>query len=259
MQLFDSHTHLNDPQLWNQVDYYLQQAQKYNVQKLAVVGSDAQLNQRALTLAKQHSQIHAVIGWHPEAAAFFNLSQQKQLVEDIQSPKVVAIGEIGLDYYWEQNPEPRVQQKAFIEQLEIAQQYHLPVNIHTREAWADTYQILRRHPVAAGMVMHSFNGSLAWLDKFLALGCYVSFSGVVSFKNATAVQLAAQNVLLQRLLLETDAPYLAPEPQRGELNQPAYTYFVAQAIANYRVLPLNIVAQHTFKNACEVYQIHDKN
>ncbi|UQS84052.1 TatD family hydrolase [Bombilactobacillus thymidiniphilus] len=256
MKIFDTHTHLNDDPLWDQVPDYLQTAEQLSVDKMAIVGSNQKFNQRAVQLAQQYANLYAVIGWHPEDADAYD---EPALSEQLQQKKVVAIGEIGLDYHWEQNPSAKEQHAVFIQQLELAQQNSMPVNIHTRDALADTYEILRQHPVAHGMIMHSFNGSLYWLDKFLELGCYISYSGVVSFKNAPEVRQAALQTPLDRILVETDAPYLTPEPHRGEKNQPAYAHYVAQAVAQTKNIPLATLAQATWENAHKVYQVNDKN
>ncbi|NVY96349.1 TatD family hydrolase [Lactobacillus sp. DCY120] len=259
MRFFDAHTHLNDPHFAGQTVVYLQQAQELGVQEMAIVGSNAQFNQSALELARQYSGLHAVIGWHPEFAAQVTPQVLAELEQELADPAAVAVGEIGLDYHWEENPTPAIQEAAFVQQLELAQQLQLPVNIHTRDAFADTYRILQAHPVATGMIMHSFNGSVEWLNRFLDLGCYVSYSGVVSFKNAPEVREAAQQTPLERLLVETDAPYLTPEPHRGEANQPGYTRYVAAAIARTRGVELATIAQQTLKNTREVYQLNDKD
>ncbi|UQS82303.1 TatD family hydrolase [Bombilactobacillus folatiphilus] len=259
MQIFDTHTHLNDDPLWDQTPQYLQQAQQLGVIQMAIVGSNAKFNQRALQLARHYEPLFAVLGWHPEDSAHYDKQEQERLITQLQDPKAVAIGEIGLDYHWSQNPEPKIQQAVLIQQLELAQQFHLPVNIHTREAMADTYAILKDHLPDKGVIMHSFNGSEAWLAKFLELGCYISYSGVVSFKNAPEVRQAAIKTPLNRLLVETDAPYLTPEPHRGELNQPAFSRFVLEAIANCRDESLEHLAQVTYQNAHEVYGLNEKN
>lgn len=259
MKIFDSHTHLNDDPFWGQTPTFLQQAQDLDVVEMAIVGSNTQLNERALQLAQSYPQLFAVIGWHPEDSAHFDAAAQKKLLQQLQDPRAIAIGEIGLDYHWEQNPTPQVQQAVFIQQLQLAQQLHLPVSIHTRDALEDTYAILKQHWPAHGVIMHSFNGSVAWLDKFLALGCYISYSGVVSFKNAPEVRAAAVQTPLDRLLVETDAPYLTPEPHRGEMNQPAFSRFVVEAVANCRQESVATIAAQTYQNAHEVYDLNGKN
>lgn len=260
MEFFDSHTHLNDPAFWGQTDEYLRRANQLDVNEMAIIGSNKQFNDRAMLLAKKYPQLHAVVGWHPEFAQDYGQKQEQELIAQIKDPRAVAIGEIGLDYHWEHDPEPKKQQALFERQLDLAEQYHMPVAVHTRDAFADTYDILKkRHMDRYGLIMHSFNGSVDWFNKFLDLGFYVSYSGVVSFKNAPEVRESAKATPLDRLLIETDAPYLTPVPHRGTQNEPAYVRYVATAIAQCRDLPLTTIAHHTFKNAHEVYQLDDKN
>ena len=259
MKIFDAHTHLNDDPFAGKIDYYLQRAAALDVKEMAIIGSNAQFNQSALTLAQQYRQLHAVVGWHPEFAAAYNQSAEQELIQQLQLPEVIAIGEIGLDYHWPQNPAAQVQQRVFAQQLDLAQQYRLPVNIHTRDAFADTYAVLQAHYPHFGVIMHSFNGPLDWLEKFLDLGCYISYSGVVSFKNAPEVRLAAQHTPAERLLVETDAPYLTPEPYRGQQNEPAFTHFVAAAVAKCRHESLEQIAALTWKNTHEVYRLNEKD
>ncbi|RHW47781.1 hydrolase TatD [Bombilactobacillus bombi] len=259
MKIFDSHTHLNDEPFAGKTDYYLQRAQALDVLEMAIIGSNKLFNQTAIELAQKYPQLHAVIGWHPEFTNEYNLTAEQELIAQLQLDEVIAIGEIGLDYHWPQNPQPAQQKELFARQLDLAEQYQLPVNIHTRDAFADTYEVLKAHQPHYGVIMHSFNGPLTWLSKFLDLGCYISYSGVVSFKNAPDVRAAAQNTPANRLLVETDAPYLTPEPHRGEQNEPGFTHYVAAAVAQCRQETLEQVAANTWKNAHEVYRLNEKN
>lgn len=259
MKIFDAHTHLNDDLFADKIDYYLQHAEELDVREMAIIGSNAKFNQSALALAQRYTQLHAVVGWHPEFAEDYNQLTERELIQQLQLPEVIAIGEIGLDYHWNENPAAKVQCSLFARQLDLAQQYQLPVNIHTRDAFADTYTILKSHYPRFGVIMHSFNGSLEWLEKFLELGCYISYSGVVSFKNAPEVRLAAQNTPAERLVVETDAPYLTPEPYRGQQNEPAFTHFVADAVAKCRNESLEQIADITWDNTHEVYHLNEKD
>jgi len=253
MKIFDTHTHLNDPAFAGNTQQYIDNAKELDVDEMAIIGSNEEFNIEAIRLAQNYQELHAVVGWHPEFSKEYN---EEQLVNQIQLPEVVAIGEIGLDYHWEEDPDPKIQQKVLIQQLDIAQQYNMPVSIHCRDAFDDMYSILKNHDMSkSGIIMHSFNGNLDWLNKFLDLGLWISYSGVVSFKNAPEVQESAKNTPLDRLLVETDAPYLTPEPYRGRPNQPAYTRYVVDAIAKYKGITPNEVAEHTFNNAHKVYNL----
>lgn len=253
MKIFDTHTHLNDPAFSGNTQQFIDNAKELDVDEMAIIGSNEEFNIEAIRLAQNYQPLHAVIGWHPEFAKEYN---EEQLVNQIKLSEVVGIGEIGLDYHWEEDPEPKIQQKVLIQQLDVAQQYNMPVSIHCRDAFDDMYQILKNHDMSkSGIIMHSFNGDVEWLNKFLDLGLWISYSGVVSFKNAPEVHESAKETPLDRLLVETDAPYLTPEPYRGHTNQPAYTRYVVDAIAKYKGITPDEVAEHTFNNAHQVYNL----
>lgn len=255
MELFDSHTHLNDKPFAGATERYLKQARDLGVTKMAIVGSDRTLNQGALDLAAKYPELSAIVGWHPEFVQDYNQTIEAELVQQLQRPEVVALGEIGLDYHWDKDHHP-AQQKLFQHQIEMAQTYDLPISVHSRDALGDTYRILKAsHVERTGGIMHSFNGTPEWAAKFLDLGMMISFSGVVSFKNAPDVHAAAKVIPADRLLVETDAPYLAPEPYRGKQNEPGYTRYVAEAVAKLRDVPVEEIAAATFANAKRIFKV----
>lgn len=255
MEIFDSHTHLNDDAFAGQAKEYIAQAKKLDVTQMAIVGSDEKLNQKALELAQNYDELFAIIGWHPESARDFDDAAKQHLIEQLKEPKVVAVGEIGLDYHWDTSYND-IQKEVFKQQIQIAKDVDLPISIHTRDAFEDTYQILKEVGLPdSGAIMHSFNGDPKWMEKFLDLGAMISFSGVVSFKNAPDVHASAKVVPLDRMLVETDAPYLTPEPHRGEQNQPGYTRYVVEAIAKLRDVSVSDIAEATFNNAHRIFRI----
>ncbi|WP_125607893.1 TatD family hydrolase [Lapidilactobacillus bayanensis] len=257
MKIFDSHTHLNDEAFAGQEALYVQRAEQLGVVKMAMVGSNAILNAGALRLASEFRQLYAIIGWHPEDAKDFDQVAEQQLREQLRLPKVIAVGEIGLDYHWDTSPR-EVQCEVFRQQLAIAKDYHLPVSIHTREALQDTYDILKAAQLPAGqIVMHSFNAESKWVKPFLDLGAYLSYSGVVTFKNAAYLRESLQQTPLDKLLVETDAPYLTPMPYRGKMNEPGYTYYVVEGIAKALGLPTATIAQQTYRNTLKVFHLED--
>lgn len=263
-KIYDSHTHLNDDAFYNDVPAFEDRACHYGVTEMNMVGSNAVLNERALKLAHQYDNLHAIIGWHPEDIRFYNENVEDQLIADLRDPAVVGVGEIGLDYFNDQRSPHFRQQEVFARQLEIARQLHLPVSIHVRDALADAYPILRdSHINEFGGVMHSFNGSPEWAEKFMDLGMYISFSGVVSFGSAEQVQRSAQAVPLERMMVETDAPYLTPSPYRGKQNEPAFTKFVVDAIAKLKQVDAERVAYRTYHNAANLFlgqkELHEQN
>lgn len=258
MKLFDSHTHLNDEPFQADLDAYNMNAKELDVVKIANVGSDYKLNDGAIQLANKYENMYAIIGWHPESADQYDEKAERYLLENIKKEKVVAIGEIGLDYHWEQNPSKEIQKETFIKQLKLANEHHMPVSIHVRDAYEDAYEIFKSLDLSnSKIIMHSFNGEPEMMKKFLDLGFYISFSGVVSFKNAKEVHESAKVVPLDRMLIETDAPYLTPEPYRGKQNQPAYTRYVLEAIAKLREESIDDIAEATYKNALGIFGINE--
>ncbi|MBA5255621.1 TatD family hydrolase [Enterococcus hirae] len=257
--IFDSHTHLNAEQFNDDIPETIERAKELGVTKMAVVGFNTPTIEKSLQLSHDYSNIYSIIGWHPTEAGSYTKDIEKKLQEQLTMPKVVALGEIGLDYYWMEDPK-EVQAEVFRRQIAIAKEMNLPISIHTREALADTYQILKEEDIRdIGGIMHSFSGDFEWAKRFLDLGMHISFSGVVTFKKAQDVQEAATHVPLDRLLVETDAPYLAPVPYRGKRNEPGYTRYTVEKIAELRNLPIEEVALQTWKNAHRLFRIAEND
>lgn len=253
--IYDSHTHLNDEAFYDDVPAFIDRAAHYGVTEMNIVGSNEILNERALALGHRYANLHPLIGWHPEDIAAWNVETKQILRQQLNDRIVVGIGEIGLDYYNDEHSPHDQQWEVFREQLDWAREMNLPVSIHCRDALADTYEILKESHVGEfGGVMHSFNGSAAWAEKFLSLGMAISFSGVVSFKRATEVHEAAVAVPLDRMLVETDAPYLTPQPYRGKQNEPGFTKFTVDSIANLKQVAAEKVAYQTFNNARQLFK-----
>ncbi|GLB47232.1 TatD family hydrolase [Philodulcilactobacillus myokoensis] len=256
MKIFDSHTHLNDDDLIQNAGGYVKHAKKLGVVQMNIAGSDAKMNANAIKLAHQYNHVYATIGFHPESIYEYNDEQKELLKHQLSDPKVVCIGEIGMDYH-ENKTKHKPQKFGFRHQLELAKEFDLPVQIHTRNAFSDTYQILKDENIHKG-VIHSFNGNPEWLDKFLNLGFYVSYSGVASFKNAHDVHASIKRTPLDRMMVETDAPCLAPVPFRGQQNEPAYTLYTLEAVARYLDVNPDEVAKATYQNAINLFGL-DRN
>lgn len=253
--IFDTHTHLNAEQFQDEIEETIVRAKELGVTQMAVVGFDTPTIEKSLELSQNYDGIYSIIGWHPTEAGSYTNEIEKRLYEQLTRPKVVALGEIGLDYYWMEDPK-EVQAKVFKRQIEIAKEFNLPISIHTRDAMEDTYTILKEAGIKdIGGIMHSFSGDGEWAKKFLDLGMHLSFSGVVTFKKALEVKEAAQVVPLDRLLVETDAPYLAPVPFRGKRNEPGYTKYVVDEIAALREMSVEEVAVQTTQNARRLFKI----
>lgn len=256
--IFDTHTHLNAEQFAQEIPQAVARASENDVRKMAVVGFDSASIAKSLELNQEYAGIYSIIGWHPTEAGSYTPTIEQQLEQQLTQSKVVALGEIGLDYYWMEDP-AEVQEKVFRRQLALAREHNLPVSIHTRDALADTYRILKDEQVAkTGGIMHSFSGSLEWAERFLDLGMYLSFSGVVTFKKAVDVQEVAQKIPLERMLVETDAPYLAPVPFRGKRNEPAYTRYVVAKIAELRDVSDEVIAANTWANAHKLFGLEEQ-
>lgn len=254
--IFDSHTHLNAEQFNDDIPETVARAQELGVTEMAVVGFDSMTIEKSLELNQQYPGIYSIIGWHPTEAGSYTADIEKGLQERLTLPKVVALGEIGLDYHWMEDPKD-VQERVFRRQIAIAREMKLPISIHMREAIEDTYKILQDEKIHdIGGIMHSFSGDLEWAKRFLDLGMHISFSGVVTFKKALEVQEAAAGVPLDKLLVETDAPYLAPVPYRGKRNEPGYTRYVVEKIAELRNLPFEEVAEQTRNNAHRLFRLN---
>ncbi|MBQ9266847.1 MAG: TatD family hydrolase [Clostridia bacterium] len=252
MRLFDSHAHFNDVAFQEDRDAVIQRCFDSGVEKTVVIGYSEHTSEEALAIAKQYDGLYATVGAHPdECNGEIDLSFVSKLAKD---EKVVAIGEIGLDYHYETTrKEP--QAKYFIEQIKIANELGLPVSIHSRDADMDMLKILKENPIEKGFVMHCFSSSSEIAKEVLKLGGYISLAGTVTFKNARGLLEVAKMVPQDKLLIETDSPYLAPEPFRGTRNDPSLIINTARKIADLRETTLEEIAEATYQNAMKFYGI----
>ncbi len=245
--LVDSHCHLDFPDLAGRLPDVLTRMQDNGVGVALCIGVNLEDFPRVLAVAEKDSRLFATVGVHPEYTDVVEPSAA-QLIELAAHPKVVAIGETGLDYYW-QKDKPEWQRERFRTHIRAAKSCKKPLVVHTRESAVDTLRLLREEGAdAVGGVMHCFTEDWAVASEALDLGFYLSFSGIVTFKNATVVKEVAQKCPLDRLLVETDSPYLAPVPYRGKPNEPAYVLHVAEEIARLRGLTLEHVVEATTDN-----------
>lgn len=255
--LFDTHCHLNVEAFKDDVDATIARARDVGVARFAVVGFDKETIKKSLELSAAHSEIYSIIGWHPTEAGSYTKDIEDSLISMLKNERVIAMGEMGLDYYWMEDPK-EVQERIFRRQIQVAKELQLPISIHMRDAIEDTYRILKDEGVSQiGGIMHSYSGDVRYMEKFLDLGMHISLSGVVTFKKAVEVHEVAKTVPLDRLLIETDAPYLAPVPYRGKRNEPSYVKFVAEEIAKLRGLTLEEVGSITMSNANKLFRLED--
>ncbi|MCI0182631.1 putative metal-dependent hydrolase YcfH [Acidibacillus sp. S0AB] len=255
--LFDTHTHLNDDALYVEANEVLERAKAIGVARLVIPGYDRQSSLRAMELASKYDWVYAVVGFHPQDAAHVTEQDFADLEDWMGQPKVVGIGEIGLDYHYDE-PARDIQAAVFRRQIAIAKKVQKPIVIHDRDAHGDILKILKEEDAkTVGGIMHCFSGSVEMAVECLHLNFYLSFAGTVTFKNAKRPQEVAMHVPLDRMLIETDAPYLTPEPYRGKQNEPANVRFVAEKLAQLRGLPLEEMAQLTYANANRIFGIEE--
>ncbi|TXK78223.1 TatD family hydrolase [Paenibacillus sp. N3.4] len=247
--LTDSHTHLNAEQFNEDQDEVIARALDAGVTRMVNVGFNRETIPSSIALAERYDFIYSTVGWHPVDAIDMQPGDLAWIEELCKHEKVVAIGEIGLDYYWDKSPKD-VQQRVFREQIQLARRLGMPIVIHNRDAHQDILQILKEEKAAeVGGIMHCFSGSWETAKQCLDMNFHISFGGPVTFKNAKQPKEVLAQVPLDRLLIETDAPYLTPHPFRGKRNESAYVRLVAETAAEIRGMTLEEMARITTDNA----------
>ncbi len=251
MSLIDSHCHLDHEQFDADREAVIERALAAGVEHMVAIGTgDGPPDLEAgIRIADRHPPFYATVGVHPHDAAKATPETFRRLASLLAHPKVIALGEIGLDYHYDFSPR-EIQRTAFIEQMSIAREAAKPIVIHTREAWDDTLALLREHwaPSGLGGIMHCFSGGAAEAQQALDLGFCLSFGGIVTFPKALELQEVARHAPADRILIETDAPYLAPVPKRGKRNEPAYILQTARKLADLRGESLESIATVTSAN-----------
>lgn len=250
--LVDSHCHLNFPEFQEDLDNVIENAKILGVTHMLTVNTRLSESLEIQKIADKYSNVFCSVGIHPHDSKDYNDSSLlEQLSSHSKHPKVVAFGETGLDYYYN-NSDRDSQINCFNIHLELSKTHELPVIIHTRQADEDTLDCLDKFPNVNG-VFHCFSGSNEFAKQGLDRGLYISFSGIITFKNATDLREVVKYVPLERMLVETDSPFLAPLPHRGKRNEPAYTRFVAELVADIKGITLNEVAEVTTKNFFDLF------
>jgi TatD DNase family protein len=253
--VIDSHCHLDNEQFDPDREAVIDRALAAGVERMLAIGTgDGPPDLEAgIRLADRHAPIYATVGVHPHEAVKATAETFRRLSELLTHSKVVALGEIGLDYHYDFSPRD-VQRGVFIEQMRIAVDARKPIVIHTREAWDDTFALLEQHwkPTGLGGIMHCFSGGPSEAERCLALGFHLSFGGIVTFPKALDVQEAARTTPSDRILIETDAPYLAPVPRRGKRNEPAFVVDTARKLAELREITPEELHQITTANFLEL-------
>ena len=255
-KMIDSHCHINDELYKENPAEYIKEAEKAGVFQFLVVGFDEKSSELALDIANKNKSCFAAVGIHPSDAKKAQPGDLQKIKELAKSRKVIAIGEIGLDYYWDKDEQIKEQQKEYFkEQIKIANELNLPISIHCRDALEDCLQILKENPVARGGIMHCYAGSLEMSKDFIKLGFLLGFGGTVTFKNAIRPKEVAKNVPSDSYVLETDSPYLTPHPFRGKENHSKYLYLVRDQIAELRETTPEQVEKETTDNFKRVFRI----
>jgi len=253
MKLFDSHAHFNDEKFAEDLDNIINNFENDELEYVTCVGYNLEASKAAINITKKSEKIFATVGISPNDIESNWREKIDEIKELARNSKVVAIGEIGLDYYW--NKENKEEQKElFITQINIANELGLPITIHSREAVYDTLDILKKNPCIKKGIFHCCPLNVELIKEALKLGFYISFSGNITFKNAKSYD-PVSIVPLERLLVETDSPYMSPEPKRGKRNEPANVRYVVEKIAEIKGLSANEVAEVTMNNAKTIYNI----
>lgn len=250
--LMDTHAHLMDPAFTE--DYYEVLARTLELHATINIGCNFEDAEKAVQSAEEHENIYAAVALHPEDARKYDPQKWERLVELAHHERVIAIGETGLDYYWD-TATPEEQKILFKRHIELAKALDKPLIIHDREAHRDCFDTLWENGAeAVGGVFHAYSGSVEMMREAVEHGFYIGLGGVVTFKNAKTAKQVAAEIPLDRLVIETDCPYMTPVPFRGKRNEPSYVQYVAQEIAKLRAISVEEVCQATYENACHLFK-----
>lgn len=252
--IFDSHAHYDSSQFDEDRDEILSSMPEMGVGTIINVGADWDSVTEAVELAQSYPHVYAAVGLHPDEVGDLSEERFAFLKSQCQKEKVVAVGEIGLDYYWD-NESHDTQKKWFIRQLELAKEFDLPVIIHSRDAAGDTLEIMKEHAQGLRGVIHCFSGSKELAEEYVKMGFHIGIGGVVTFKNGKKLKEIAASIPLDKILLETDCPYLAPVPYRGKRNSSLYIPHIAEEIAALRGISYDEVVAQTEQNAKMLFGI----
>lgn len=250
--LIDTHAHID--MFEEPIEATVAQMQEYGVKKVIIPSVEVATMDKVLKIAEENENIFAMLGIFPSEAKTYTPEIEAKMIEMASSPKVKAIGEIGLDYYWDKSFN-ELQQEIFAKQIRLANKLGLPIAVHDREAHKDSFDILKTENKGSDVLFHCFSGSVEFMRECVKEGWYIAIGGVVTFKNAVKMKEVAKAVPLEKLVLETDSPYLTPVPFRGKQNKPAFVRYVAEEIANLREMPLDELIDITTENAERLFRI----
>ena len=250
--LIDTHAHID--MLEAPIELTLQLMKDYGVKKAVIPSVEVSSMEKVISAAEADENIYAMIGIYPSEAKTYTQEVEDRMIELARNHKVKAVGEIGLDYYWDKSFVD-LQKEVYVKQILLANKLNLPIVIHDREAHKDAYDLLLEYNQSSKALFHCFSGSVEFMRECVKKGWYIALGGVVTFKNAVKMKDVAREIPLDKLVLETDSPYLTPVPFRGKPNTPAYVRYVAEEIANLRQMPLNELIDITTNNAERFFEI----
>lgn len=254
--IFDTHCHLNSEELYQNIDEVIKNAQEVGVSRFLVVGWNKDSSLLAIKLAEQYDFIYAAIGFHPSDVLDITDEDFESVMKFLDHPKVVCLGEIGLDYYWEKDEKNRELQRFwFKKQLKTANLYKKPVSIHNRDAFQDCIQILKENKPEYCGVMHCYSGSVESLKDVLELGLHIGIGGTLTFKNSKTPKEVCKVLPLEKIVVETDSPYLTPHPYRGLRNEPKYLPLVIKEIAELRNEEIGTIEEQILNNSLSVFHV----
>jgi len=254
--MIDSHCHLNDKRFSENVEQVIKRAKENGVKKFLVVGYDLVSSTKAVKLSEKYNEVYAAVGIHPSDVKKMKTHDLDEIEALLKNKKVLAVGEIGLDYYWDKEQGLKNEQKEFfVKQIQLANKHQKPIVVHMREASFDTLEILKKVKPTCGGIMHCYSGSAELTKEFMDLDMLISLAGPVTFLNAKTPKEVAKTVPLDKLLIETDSPYLAPHPHRGKSNEPGYLYLIAEEIAKIKNVPLEEIKNKTTQNFKRLFNL----
>lgn len=255
MKLFDSHAHLDDEQFNEDRKEIIEKIMNSDVKRMINVGADIKTSESSIKLANEYNIIYAAIGIHPHDVSNSKIDDLEYLKELANKNKrVVAIGEIGLDYYYDNSPRD-LQRDWFAKQIKLSEELELPFIVHSRDASEDTHDIIKSNIVKSNFVLHCFGQSLEMAKKYIEMGGYISFAGPVTYKKSIKLREVVKHIPIDKILIETDSPYLSPEPKRGKRNDPTNVELIANTIANELNISIEELAEITFDNASRLFSI----
>lgn len=252
--MLDTHCHINDPMFKGEVDQIVSNFLSAGVEKAICIGCCIESSKDCIALAEKYESVYCTVGVHPSDCDKYDEQELENMLIN-RNDKLVAVGEIGLDYYWSKD-DKELQKQVFESQIRLAIKHKLPIVIHCRDAFGDTLEILKKYaPFEYGAVMHCYSGSLEFANQIIKMGLHISFTGSVTFKNARNLHNVAKNIPIDKFFFETDSPYLIPEPNRGKRNEPKNVLDVARFVADLREIPADELIKITDETAKKFFKL----